>query len=94
MSGLPSVEVVLAVDVQAGAVVRTHRGDGLRCHRRPVSGPAVGRDRGLIDGTQDLTQTRTAGFTVLVFCQLFNCFNARSETTSAFSLRRSPARLQ
>ena len=94
MSGLPSVEVVLAVDVQAGAVVRTHRGDGLRCHRRPVSGPAVGRDRGLIDGTQDLTQTRTAGFTVLVFCQLFNCFNARSETTSAFSLRGSPARLQ
>ena len=39
---------------------------------------------GLIEGTQELTQARTAAFTVLVFCQLFNCFNARSETTSAF----------
>lgn len=27
---------------------------------------------------------RTAGFTVLVLAQLFNCFNARSETASAF----------
>jgi magnesium-transporting ATPase (P-type) len=39
---------------------------------------------GLIDGGGDLEQARTAGFTVLVFAQLFNCFNARSETTSAF----------
>jgi magnesium-transporting ATPase (P-type) len=39
---------------------------------------------GLIDGTQGLTQARTAAFTVLVFCQLFNCFNARSGTASAF----------
>jgi P-type Ca2+ transporter type 2C len=39
---------------------------------------------GLIEGTQELNQARTAAFTVLVFCQLFNCFNARSETTSAF----------
>jgi magnesium-transporting ATPase (P-type) len=39
---------------------------------------------GLIEGTRDLANARTAGFTVLVFAQLFNCFNARSETTSAF----------
>jgi magnesium-transporting ATPase (P-type) len=40
---------------------------------------------GLIEGSQSLDQARTAGFTVLVIAQLFNCFNARSETTSAFS---------
>ncbi|MDM0049982.1 cation-translocating P-type ATPase C-terminal domain-containing protein [Variovorax sp. J22R115] len=28
---------------------------------------------------------RTAGFTVLVLAQLFNCFNARSDHRSAFS---------
>jgi P-type Ca2+ transporter type 2C len=39
---------------------------------------------GLIAGTEELDRARTAGFTVLVFCQLFNCFNARSETASAF----------
>ena len=39
---------------------------------------------GLIEGSDDLAVARTAGFTVLVFAQLFNCFNARSETTSAF----------
>jgi P-type Ca2+ transporter type 2C len=39
---------------------------------------------GLIEGTQNLSHARTAGFTVLVFCQLFNCFNARSGTVSAF----------
>jgi magnesium-transporting ATPase (P-type) len=39
---------------------------------------------GLIEGTHDLDNARTAGFTVLVFTQLFNCLNARSETTSAF----------
>ena len=39
---------------------------------------------GLIEGTQGLDNARTAGFTVLVLAQLFNCFNARSETTSAF----------
>ena len=39
---------------------------------------------GLIDGSQSLDQARTAGFTVLVLAQLFNCFNARSETTTAF----------
>jgi magnesium-transporting ATPase (P-type) len=40
---------------------------------------------GLIEGGHDLATARTAGFTVLVFAQLFNCFNARSDTVSAFS---------
>ena len=40
---------------------------------------------GLIEGTYDLATARTAGFTVLVITSLFNCFNARSETTSAFA---------
>lgn len=40
---------------------------------------------GLIAGDRDLANARTAGFTVLVFAHLFNCFNARSETTSAFA---------
>jgi magnesium-transporting ATPase (P-type) len=39
---------------------------------------------GLIDGARDFDNARTAGFTVLVFAQLFNCFNARSEDASAF----------
>ncbi|KQV81197.1 cation-translocating P-type ATPase [Rhizobacter sp. Root1221] len=39
---------------------------------------------GLIAGEDDLATARTAGFTVLVLAQLFNCFNARSETSSAF----------
>ena len=39
---------------------------------------------GLIEGSRDLDNARTAGFTVLVLAQLFNCFNARSEDESAF----------
>lgn len=39
---------------------------------------------GLIEGTNDLANARTAGFTVLVLAQLFNCFNARSDHASAF----------
>jgi magnesium-transporting ATPase (P-type) len=39
---------------------------------------------GMFEGRESLGGARTAGFTVLVFAQLFNCFNARSETTSAF----------
>jgi Ca2+-transporting ATPase len=38
---------------------------------------------GLIEGAHSLDNARTAGFTVLVFAQLFNCFNARSQDTSA-----------
>jgi magnesium-transporting ATPase (P-type) len=40
---------------------------------------------GLIEGTNDLTTARTAGFTVLVFASLYTCLVARSETASAFS---------
>ena len=39
---------------------------------------------GLVEGSDTLEVARTAGFTTLVFAQLFNAFNARSETTSAF----------
>ena len=39
---------------------------------------------GAIDGARDLESARTAAFTVLVFAQLFNALNARSDTTSAF----------
>ncbi len=39
--------------------------------------------RGLIEGTQELANARTAAFTTLVFAQLFNCLNARSESASA-----------
>ncbi len=39
---------------------------------------------GLIEGHESLARARTAGFTVLVLAQLFNCFNARSESASAF----------
>ncbi|HEX2199017.1 MAG TPA: cation-translocating P-type ATPase [Burkholderiales bacterium] len=39
---------------------------------------------GLIEGTRSLDNARTAAFTVLVFAQLFNCFNARSDAASAF----------
>ena len=40
---------------------------------------------GLIEGSHDLATARTAGFTVLVLAHLFNAFNARSETASAFT---------
>ncbi|WP_454890359.1 cation-translocating P-type ATPase [Sphingopyxis chilensis] len=39
---------------------------------------------GLFEGGRSLDQARTAGFTVLVFAQLFKCFSARSESVSAF----------
>ena len=39
---------------------------------------------GLLEGHEDLKRARTAGFTVLVLAQLFNCFAARSETRSAW----------
>jgi magnesium-transporting ATPase (P-type) len=39
---------------------------------------------GLFEGERDLANARTAAFTTLVFAQLFNCFNARSESRSAF----------
>lgn len=39
---------------------------------------------GLIEGSDSLDVARTAGFTTLVLAQLFNAFNSRSDTTSAF----------
>jgi P-type Ca2+ transporter type 2C len=39
---------------------------------------------GLFEGSADITEARTMAFTTLVLAQLFNCFNARSEHTSAF----------
>jgi magnesium-transporting ATPase (P-type) len=39
---------------------------------------------GFVEGTSSLDVARTAGFTVLVFAQMFNVFNARSANTSAF----------
>lgn len=39
---------------------------------------------GLIEGSSSIDTARTAAFTVLVLAQLFNCFNARSESASAF----------
>jgi len=41
---------------------------------------------GLIEGDDSLDVARTAGFTTLVFSQLFNALNSRSETTSAFRM--------
>ena len=39
---------------------------------------------GLVPGDQPLEVARTAGFTTLVFAQLFNALNSRSRTSSAF----------
>jgi P-type Ca2+ transporter type 2C len=39
---------------------------------------------GLVQGSGGLVEARTAGFTVLVLAQLFNCFNSRSDRVSAF----------
>jgi len=40
---------------------------------------------GLIDGEGDLRYAQTMAFTTLVFAQLFNVFNARSDERSAFA---------
>ncbi|NLE98039.1 MAG: cation-translocating P-type ATPase, partial [Propionibacterium sp.] len=39
---------------------------------------------GLVEGSDSLEVARTAGFTTLVFAQLFNALNSRSEDHSAF----------
>ena len=39
---------------------------------------------GIIPGSDSLEVARTAGFTTLVFAQLFNALNSRSDTASAF----------
>jgi len=38
---------------------------------------------GVLGGSGEITEARTMAFTTLVFAQLFNCFNARSDRTSA-----------
>jgi magnesium-transporting ATPase (P-type) len=40
---------------------------------------------GLIEGTGELDHARSMAFTTLVLAQLYNCFNARSDRTSAFN---------
>ena len=44
----------------------------------------LGLPGGLIPGSGDILTARTMAFTTLVFAQLFNCFNARSDRRSAF----------
>jgi P-type Ca2+ transporter type 2C len=39
---------------------------------------------GVVGGSGDIGEARTMAFTTLVLAQLFNCFNARSDRTSAF----------
>ena len=43
----------------------------------------LGLTGGLIEGSGDITHARTMAFTTLVFAQLFNAFNARSDSISA-----------
>jgi calcium-translocating P-type ATPase len=45
----------------------------------------VFRPGGLVEGSDSIELARTAAFTTLVLAQLFNTFNSRSETMSAFS---------
>ncbi len=44
----------------------------------------IGLPGGLVEGNDGLAEARTLGFTTLVLAQLFNCFNARSDSVSAF----------
>ena len=39
---------------------------------------------GIVGGSGNVAEAHTMAFTTLVFAQLFNCFNARSDRTSAF----------
>jgi Ca2+-transporting ATPase len=41
-------------------------------------------DGGLLGGSGDVVEARTMAFTTLVLAQLFNAFNARSDSVSAF----------
>ena len=41
-------------------------------------------DGGFLGGAGDIDEARTMAFSTLVLTQLFNCFNARSDRTSAF----------
>ncbi len=46
--------------------------------------PDIELPGGLIDGSGDATTARTMVFTTIVFSQIFNAFNARSDRVSAF----------
>ena len=44
----------------------------------------LGLSGGVLGGSGEIEEARTMAFTTLVLAQLFNCFNARSDRTSAF----------
>ena len=44
----------------------------------------LGLAGGVLGGSGEIDEARTMAFTTLVLAQLFNCFNARSDRTSAF----------
>jgi len=44
----------------------------------------LGLPGGIVGGSGSVDQARTMAFTTLVLAQLFNCFNARSDRSSAF----------
>jgi magnesium-transporting ATPase (P-type) len=44
----------------------------------------LGLEGGVLGGSGEIDEARTMAFTTLVLAQLFNCFNARSDRTSAF----------
>ena len=62
-------------------IVCVGAGDGGRDAR---SRSTCGLAGGLVGGSGDVDEARTMAFTTLVLAQLFNCFNARSDRTSAF----------
>ncbi len=73
--GLQIVEVGLVMAVLTVLTLDLFLPGGLFEPMQPWVGP----------GPHKLELARTAAFTVLVLAQLFNCFNARSETASAFT---------
>ena len=70
--------VIDARDVDRHPLGRRRDGGGHAARARP---PPPG---GLVGGSGDVDEARTMAFTTLVLAQLFNCFNARSDRTSAF----------
>jgi Ca2+-transporting ATPase len=51
--------------------------------RGPTRRPGASTLGGLIEGSASVPEARTAGFTVLVLAQLFNCISVRSRRASA-----------
>ena len=88
----PEVDDVMARPPRRpGAPVISAAGWGLICWLGLVMGVAtllaidLFLPGGLVPGSDSLTVARTAGFTTLVLAQLFNAFNSRSLTASAFT---------